>query len=96
MDDNTNPFATKPASKGITTQHFVKFMNELIDIMNKNGVVKGSYIVMDNASIHKSQPMIREIKSKGYRVMYIPPCLLELNPIEQFWAKVKGKFVQNH
>ncbi|CEP16735.1 hypothetical protein [Parasitella parasitica] len=43
------------------------------------------------ASIHKSQPMIRKIESKGYHVMYLPPYSPELNPIEQFWAKVKGK-----
>jgi transposase len=35
--------------------------------------------------------MIRMIESRGYRVMYLPPCSLELNPIEQFWAIVKGR-----
>lgn len=62
---------TKPASKGTTTAHFVKFMNELLDVMDFDKNLKGSYIVMDNASIHKSQPMIRKIESKGYHVMFV-------------------------
>lgn len=46
---------------------------------------------MDNASIHKSKPMIRKIEARGYRVTYIPPYSPDLNPIEQFWVLVKGK-----
>lgn len=81
----------KPASKGTTTAHFIKFMNELLDVMDLDQSLKGSYIVMDNASIHKSNPMKRKIESRGYHVMYLPPYSPELNPIEQFWAIVKGK-----
>jgi transposase len=46
-------------------------MNELLDVMDLDKNLKGSYIVMDNASIHKSQPIIRKIKSKGYHVMFV-------------------------
>lgn len=81
----------KPVKKGTTTAHFVKFMNELLAVMDAEEVFKGSYIVLDNASIHKSKPMLRKIESKGYKVMYLPPYSPELNPIEQFWAVVKGK-----
>jgi hypothetical protein len=81
----------KPASKGTTTAHFIKFMNELLDVMDLDQSLKGSYIVMDNASIHKSNPMKRMIESRGFHVMYLPPYSPELNPIEQFWAIVKGK-----
>lgn len=66
-------------------------MNELLAIMDLDQTFKGNYIVIDNASIHKFKPMIRNIESKGYKVMYLPPYLPELNPIEQFWAIVKGK-----
>ncbi|KAG0827301.1 hypothetical protein G6F29_009202 [Rhizopus arrhizus] len=81
----------KPVVKGTTTVHFVKFMNELLDIMDMDESLMGSYLVMDNCTIHKSHPMIRKIESRGYRVMYLPPYSPELNPIEQFWALVKGK-----
>lgn len=66
-------------------------MNEFLNVMDLDETLKGSYIVMGNASIHKSKPILRKIESKGYKVMYLPPYSPELNPIEQFWAMVKGK-----
>ncbi|KAG1166966.1 hypothetical protein G6F46_001288 [Rhizopus delemar] len=89
VDDD--PAYNKSVPKGKTTAHFHKFMNELLAIMDLDQTFKGNYIVIDNASIHKSKPMIRKIESKGYKVMYLSPYSLELNPIEQFWAIVKGK-----
>ncbi|CEI97644.1 hypothetical protein RMCBS344292_11774 [Rhizopus microsporus] len=59
--------------------------------MDEDQSLKGSYLVMDNASIHKSKPMIRKVEARGYRVMYLSPYSPELNPIEQFWALVKGE-----
>ncbi|KAI9246041.1 hypothetical protein EDC94DRAFT_500354, partial [Helicostylum pulchrum] len=47
---------TNPPSKGTTTAHFVKFMNELLDIMDMDESLKGRYLVMDNCTIHKSHP----------------------------------------
>ncbi|KAG1463532.1 hypothetical protein G6F46_003461 [Rhizopus delemar] len=44
----------KPVAKGTTTAHFVKFMNELLDIMNMNESLMGSYLVMNNCATHKS------------------------------------------
>lgn len=82
-----DPNNNKSLKQGTTTAHFVKYMNALLDIMDLDENLKGNYIVMDNASIHKSQPMIRKIERRGYKVMYSP----ELNPIEQFWGVVKGK-----
>ncbi|KAG1446092.1 hypothetical protein G6F46_011913 [Rhizopus delemar] len=59
--------------------------------MDMDESMKGNYLVIDNASIHKSKPMVRKIESRGYKVMYLPPYSPELNPIEQFWAIVQGK-----
>ncbi|EIE79743.1 hypothetical protein RO3G_04448 [Rhizopus delemar RA 99-880] len=84
VDDD--PADNKPIPKGTTTAHFSKFMNELLSVMDLDETFKGSYIVMDNASIRKSKPMLRKVESKGYKVMYLPPHSPELNPIEQFWA----------
>lgn len=83
--------SNKPPPKGTTTAHFIKFMNELLDIMDSDEILKGSYFVMDNCTIRKSHPMIRKIEGRGYKVMYLPPYSLELNAIENFWAVVKGK-----
>jgi hypothetical protein len=70
--------------KGATKVHFVNFMNSVLDEMDKNEEMKGFYLVTDNASIHKSEPMTREIERRGYKTMYLPAYSPELNPIEQF------------
>lgn len=80
-----------PISKGTTTLHFIKFINELLDIMDLDVNLKGSYLVLDYSTIHKSHPMRRKIESRGYKIMFLPPYSPELNPIEQFWSLVKGK-----
>jgi transposase len=46
---------------------------------------------MGSASIHKSEPMKREIERGGYRTMYLPAYSPELNPIDQSWSAVKSK-----
>lgn len=46
---------------------------------------------MDNCPIHKLKPVPRKIEGRGYRVMYFPFYSPELNPIEQFWAILKGR-----
>ncbi|KAG1136830.1 hypothetical protein G6F37_011710 [Rhizopus arrhizus] len=73
----------KTLAKGTTTAHFIRFISELLDIMDMDESLMGSYLVMDYSTIHKSRPMIRKIESRGYRVMHLPPCSPELNPIEQ-------------
>ncbi|KAK4513534.1 Lanosterol 14-alpha-demethylase [Mucor velutinosus] len=66
-------------------------MNELLDIIDLDKNLKGSYFAMDSFTIHKSYPMIRKIECRGYRVMYLPLYSPELNAIENFWALVKSK-----
>ncbi|EIE85062.1 hypothetical protein RO3G_09772 [Rhizopus delemar RA 99-880] len=53
--------------------------------------LKGNYLVMNNCIIHKSKPMMKKIESYGYKLIYLSPYSPELNPIEQFWAILKGK-----
>lgn len=59
-------------------------MNTLLDIIDLDENLKGKFIVMDNASIHKSKSMIRKIERRGYKMIYLPPYSPGLNPIEQF------------
>ncbi|RCH95611.1 hypothetical protein CU097_013202 [Rhizopus azygosporus] len=92
VDDNNESSAqdsSESISKGTTTAHFIKFMNVLLDILNLNEYLKESYLVMDNCTIHKSKPMMRKIKSRGYKLMHLLPYSPELNLIEQFWAILK-------
>jgi hypothetical protein len=83
VEESTAIENNKPVAKGTTTAHFVRSISELLDIMNMDESPMGSYLVIDYCTIHKFHPMIRKIDSRGYRVMYLPPCSPELNPIEQ-------------
>lgn len=49
----------------------------------------GQYVVMDNASFHKSQKTKELIESVGCKVIFLPPYSPDLNPIEKFWASMK-------
>lgn len=91
VDDIDLDEDAKAPPKGTTILHYVKFINELLDVMDEDATMKGYYLVMDNASIHKFIPMQRKIESRGYKVMYLPPYSSELNPIQQFWSLVKHK-----
>ena len=59
----------------------------LVPILNPDDVV-----VMDNLSSHKL-PAIREaIEAAGARLLYLPPCSPDFNPIEQLFAKLKPRY----
>ena len=83
--------SNKHVAKGTTTAHFVKFINKLLDIMNMGESIKGHCLLLGNASIHKSKPMVRKIESRSYRIVCLSPCSPELKPVEQLWAIVEDK-----
>lgn len=49
----------------------------------------GQFVVMDNASFHKSNRTKELIESVGCRVIFLPPYSPDFNPIEKFWANMK-------
>ena len=51
--------------------------------------VRGSVLVLDNASIHKGGNIERLARRAGCRVLYLPPYSPDLNPIELIWSFVK-------
>jgi transposase len=52
-------------------------------------LVPGQFVVMDNASFHKSQKTKELIESVGCKLIFLPPYSPDLNPIEKFWANMK-------
>lgn len=95
IEENTAEDSNAPAAKGTATAHFIKSMNELLDIIDLDESWQETYLAMDNCIIHKSKPMIRKIPSKRYRVMYLASYSPELNPIEQFWNAVTDRLKQD-
>lgn len=68
----------------INTNLYYNFIQELV------GSVRGKYILMDNASIHKSGRIKDLIEGSGNKVLYIPPYSPDFNPIEEVFAEMKA------
>jgi len=50
----------------------------------------GDLVVMDNLSVHKSEPTLALIRQNGADVRFLPAYSPDLNPIQQMWSKVKN------
>ena len=77
------------AKVGTRTQHFIDFIEIVMNILDKNNMT-GKTLVMDNVRIHHSKAVKEFIESKGLKVLYLPPYLPFLNLIELFWSKLKA------
>ena len=49
----------------------------------------GDIVIMDNLGSHKGKAVRRAIRAAGARLFYLPKYSPDLNPIEQFFAKLK-------
>jgi transposase len=54
-------------------------------------VPKNSILIMDNASFHRKKRLHELAKQVGCEVLFLPPYSPDLNPIEKYWAWLKGR-----
>ncbi|MFM6682505.1 MAG: IS630 family transposase [Dolichospermum sp.] len=52
-------------------------------------IPRGSVIIWDNASFHKSEALQTLIEEAGCRLLFLPAYSPDLNPIEGWWAVLK-------
>lgn len=50
----------------------------------------GDIVVIDNLPAHKSAPVMDAIAAVGARLIFLPPCSPDPNPIENAFAKLKA------
>ena len=50
---------------------------------------KGTLVVLDNASFHRSRELARLVEEAGCRLLFLPAYSPDLNPIEHTWAALK-------
>src|ERR1700731_4176229 len=79
---------------GTRTEHFLTHISNVMDVLDRNNM-KGHYLVMDNAPIHTPVKVRELVESRGYQCLYLPPYSPFLNPIEEFWSKVKAGVRRN-
>ena len=64
---------------------YAKVSQELLPKAPTNSV-----IVMDNASFHKREDMMKAIRNHGSIVVFLSAYSPDLNPIEKKWAQAKA------
>lgn len=47
-------------------------------------------VLADNLSAHKVERVRRAIELRGTRLLFLPPCSPDLNPIEKTWSRFKA------
>ena len=50
----------------------------------------GDTVIMDNLGSHKSQAVRDSIMEQGAYLLFLPPYSPDLNPIENFFSKLKA------
>lgn len=66
-----------------------ELMNKWTEECLVKELAQGQIVIMDNAAFHKSEKIRQLIESVGCKLLYLPPCSPDLNPIEKFWANMK-------
>lgn len=66
IEESSTSENKKPITKDTIIAHFVKFLNENLDIMDTDKRFVDSYLVMDNCTIYKSHLMLGNTESGGY------------------------------
>jgi len=52
-------------------------------------LARGDVVILDNLGSHKGQAARRAVRAAGAHLLFLPPYSPDLNPIEQFFAKLK-------
>ena len=56
---------------------------------------KNSVLVMDNATIHHNEELIKIIESVGCKIIFLPPYSPDYNPIELAFSVIKSWLKKN-
>jgi transposase len=79
----TAPFVLDGAMNGTS---FLAYVEQILAPTLK----RGDIVIMDNVGVHKVVGVREAIEARGAILIYIPPYSPDLNPIEQFFSKLKA------
>ena len=92
MIDRENHFDGFCTCESIDAQKVVDFLDRF-----SFGVRKKTFIVLDNASVHRNAKIkqMRPVwEKRGLFLFYIPPYCPHLNIVETLWRVMKGKWLR--
>ena len=92
--ERTNIIGGLLNNKAIAPMVFIGSCNtELFNSWVEQFLIKelkpGQFVIMDNASFHKSEKTRELIESVGCKIIFLPAYSPDYNPIEKFWANMK-------
>ena len=79
------------------SEHFINFMNNLETKLKENEYFRRKLnigkmtIVLDNATIHRSKLVSKNLKKNSINRLYLAPYKPQLNPCELLWNVIKMK-----
>jgi transposase len=79
----TAPLMLDGAMNGVS---FVAYVEQILAPTLR----RGDIVIMDNVSVHKVAGVREAIAERGAILIYLPPYSPDLNPIEQFFSKLKA------
>jgi hypothetical protein len=80
------------AEGNVNSDKFGTFVRRLLPVLQPfNYTNPHSVVILDNASIHHVEEISDIIEDEaGARLLFLPPYSPDLNPLEEFFSKVKG------
>lgn len=85
---NLGVLAYKIKIKAFNSEDLVQFLKYDLPLVSIN---ERKYIIMDNATIHKTSIVSEAAISKNYVLKFLPPYSPQLNPIEEFFSSLKSR-----
>lgn len=94
--DHTNDRMITHCYKNKKSKQFVDFI-ERVELLYHDSNIKNIFIVLDNASIHRSKKVIDRLKSYHPRIslVFLPVRSPELNLIEVRWMWMQRQAINN-
>lgn len=72
------------------SEKFGNFLRELVVVLQGDRVYDDSWLIMDNAQIHKTELISGIVFGTTYKIKFLSPYSYMLNPIENAWSKMKS------
>ncbi|XP_074604139.1 uncharacterized protein LOC141857547 [Brevipalpus obovatus] len=82
-------FFFEMSNRPYNSEEYASFLGKLFDHFDNHGI-EGAYLIMDNVRFHRTDEVVRLIRSRGHNAVFLPPYSPFLNPIENAFNQWKA------